>query len=205
MRQDEPANPKNSQAASAPIAKREPGQVTLSTIGDVSVAAGEAMSQVSKTPQATRWWPILGFFCLAYLASGGLTVYFLRSDPWVRAFLVPLFPVLIATVAFWWRQRWKFRAKDREFKAKVCQGALVSLSHEAANAVNAIRANLTAFRLAHSQLANPEHLGEIESATKRIEAAVQQSQDPVSREGEKKAGGEQPPEAGEVARPHIAL
>jgi hypothetical protein len=205
MSQDEPANAKDSQAPSPLVAKREPGQVTLSTIGEVSVAAGEAMSRVSETPQATRWLPIFGFFLVAYLASCWLTVCFFKSDPWVRAFLIPLFPVLIATAAFWWRQRWKFRAKDREFKLKVWQDALVSLSHEGANAVNAIRANLMAFQLANSQLSNPEHLDEIESATKRIEAAVRQSQDPVSWKGKKKADGKQPPEPGEVARSHIAL
>jgi hypothetical protein len=205
MSQDEPANSKDCQLPSPPAAKREPGQVTLSTIGDVSVAAGDALSRASEVPQATRWLPILGFLFLAYLACCWLTVYFCKSAPWVRAFLVPLFPVLIATVAFWWRQRWKLQAKDREYKLKLWQAALVSLGHEAANAVNAIRANLTAFRLANAQLSNPEHLDEIESGTKRIEAAVQHSQDPVSWKGEKGADRKQPPEPGEIARSRIAL
>jgi ABC-type transport system involved in cytochrome bd biosynthesis fused ATPase/permease subunit len=89
--------------------------------------------------------------------------------------LTPLFPVLVATVLFWWRQRWKLRARDESFKSKVWQNALASLSHEATSAANAIRANLTGFRLAHPQASQSELLNAMERATARIDKAVQKS------------------------------
>jgi hypothetical protein len=89
--------------------------------------------------------------------------------------LTPLFPVLIATTAFWWRQRWKFRARGERFKSKEWQNALGSLCHEATSAANAIRANLAGFRLGNPQASQSELLGAMERATARIDKAVQRA------------------------------
>jgi hypothetical protein len=175
--------------ASAPkrsASEREVSQVTLSTIGDISVAAAETLGRVWRAPQKVRSIPILGFFILVYLVSCWLTVLAFKAAPWFRAFCVPLFPVLIATLAFWWSQRWRVRAQEWRFKLKVWQEALQSLGHEAANAANAIRANLIAVRLANPQASKSEHLNEIESGTKRMETAVQASQGPVGWKGSRR-------------------
>jgi hypothetical protein len=187
-------------------AKRDVAQVTLSTIGDVSMAAGRAIGRVSEAPRTTRWLPVLGFFLLLYLASCAVALYTLQAAPWMRAFLAPLFPVLVASVAFWLRQRWKFRARAWRFESSGLHDALGSLGHEAINAVNAIRANLIAFRLAHREAVSPEHLEEIELATKRIEAAVQRLQEPVKGKESKQERGEAHPtaEVAEATRGRIA-
>jgi len=157
------------------LPKREISQVTLSTLGDISMAATDSVGRAADAPRATRWFPILGFFLLMYVATCLVTLFSFKRDPWVRAFLTPLFPVLIATAAFWWRQRWKFRAKGERFKLKVWQNALGSLSHEATSAANAIRANLAGFRLANPQAAPSELLSAIAHATARIDKALQKS------------------------------
>jgi hypothetical protein len=157
------------------LPKREISQVTLSTLGDLSVATTDSIDRVAAAPRTTRWFPILGFFLLVYVATSLVTLFSFKCDPWVRAFLTPLFPVLVATASFWWRQRWKLRARDERFKSKVWQKALGSLSHEATSAANAIRANLTGFRLAHPLDSQAELLSAMERATARIDKAVQKS------------------------------
>jgi hypothetical protein len=159
----------------SPLPKREISQVTLSTLGDISVAATDSIGRVTAAPRTTRWFPILGFFLLVYVASCLVTLFSFTSDPWVRAFLMPLFPALVATAAFWWRQRWKLRAMGERFESKVWQNALGSLSHETTSAANAIRANLTGFRLAQPQASQSELLNAVERATARIDKAVQKS------------------------------
>jgi hypothetical protein len=158
-----------------PLPKREISQLTLSTLGDISVAATDSIDRVTAAPRSTRWFPILGFFLLVYVATCLVTLFSFKSDPRVRAFLTPLFPVLVATAAFWWRQKWKLRARDERFKSKARQNALGSLSHEATSAANAIRANLTGFRLAHPQASQSELLNAMERATARIDKAVEKS------------------------------
>ena len=70
---------------------------------------------------------------------------------------------------------WKLRAKHQSFILKVWQNAHGSLSHEATSAANAIRANLTGFRLANPQGPPSEHLSAIEAATARIGKALQKA------------------------------
>jgi hypothetical protein len=65
----------------------------------------------------------------------------------------------------------------------VWQSALGSLSHEATSAANAIRANLTGFRLAHPQASQPELLNAMERATARIDQAVQKSTSLLTSKG----------------------
>jgi hypothetical protein len=155
--------------------KRGVSQATLSIVGDISVAATGSIGRTAPAPGAARWLLLLGFFLLVYVATCLVTLFSFKRDPWVRAFLTPLFSVLVATAAFGWSQRWKFRAKSESFKLKVRQNALGSLSHEASSAANAVRANLTGFRLAHPQAAQSEFLSAIELATARIDKALQKS------------------------------
>ena len=163
--------------------KREISQATLSTLGDLSVAATDSTDRAAAAPGATRWFPILGFFLFVYVATCLATLFSFKRDPWVRAFMTPLFPALVATAAFWWRQMWKFRARGERFKSKVWQNALGSLSHEATSAANAIRANLSGFRLAHPQASQSELLSAIERATVRIDKALQKSNDLLTLKG----------------------
>jgi len=93
----------------------------------------------------------------------------------VQAFIAPLLLVLIAALAFWRQQVWKFRARDWRFKEKVQQGALNSLAHETANGLNAIRANLMGFSKVNSLPSAAEQLKQVERALERIEAAVQKA------------------------------
>jgi len=153
--------------------KREPSQVTLSAISDLSIAATDAVGRVSGAPRKIRWLPILGFLLLVYVVSSFVAIYTLKSEPWVRAFLTPLVPVLIAWVAFWRRQAWKFRSQEWKFQEQARQNALNSLAHETANGVNAIRANLTGFREVNPQPAAAEHLEQIDRALARIDAAIE--------------------------------
>jgi signal transduction histidine kinase len=154
---------------------REASQATLSAIGDVSIAAADAVDRISAAPRKTRWLPVLGFLLLVYVASCFVAIYTLKSAPWVRAFLAPLVPVLIAAAAFWRRQTWKFRSRESKLKEQARQNALNSLAHETANGVNAIRANLTGFREVNPQPAAAEHLEQIDRALARIDAALGKS------------------------------
>ncbi|MGD1154221.1 MAG: hypothetical protein ABSA41_00145 [Terriglobia bacterium] len=166
--------PQEGEGAEA-ASKREPSQVTLSAISDVSIAATDAVGRISAAPRKTRWLPIFGFLLLVYITSGFVAIYTLKSEPWVRAFVAPLVPVLIAGVAFWRRQAWKFRSQEWKFKEQARQNALNSLAHETANGVNAIRANLTGFREVNPQPAAAEHLDQIDRALARIDAALEKS------------------------------
>jgi hypothetical protein len=159
------------------LPKREISQVTLSTLGDLSLAATDSIGRATAAPRGPRWFPIIGFFLCVYVASCLVALYSFQRDLWVRTFFTPLFPVLVATAAFWWRQRWKFQARDERFESKVWQNALGSLSHEATSAANAIRANLAGFHLANPQASESQLLGAIELATARIDKAVQKSND----------------------------
>ncbi len=159
----------------APVPKRELGQATLSTISEVSVAAEETLSRTKAPRRAFRWLAIPGFFLLAYIASSLVAIYALKSEPWVRVFLAPLAPVFLATLAFAWSRRWKSRAQALGAAGEAWRNAAGSLGHEAANGVNAIRANLIAFRLANPPAEGHDHLEEIEQACARLDAAVESS------------------------------
>jgi len=163
--------------------RRETAQATLSTVGDISVAATESIGRLASAPGGTRWLPILGFLLLVYIATCLVVLFSFKSDPWVRAFLTPLFAVLIATAAFWRRQVWKLRAKGESFDSKGRQSALGSLSHEASSAANAIRANLTGFWLAYPQAVHSEFLKAIDLATTRIDKALRKANSVLALRG----------------------
>ena len=155
--------------------KRVESQITLSAIGDVSIAANEAVGRVAAAPRKMRWLPIFGFLVLVYIAGSSVAIYAHKSPPWVQAFVAPLPLVLIAALAFWRRQVWKLRAREWRFKEKVQQDALNSLAHETANGMNAIRANLMGFNEADSLPSAAEHLKQVERALARIEAALEKA------------------------------
>jgi len=155
--------------------KREESQVTLSAIGDVSVAATEAVGRVAAAPRKTRWLPIFVFLLLVYIVSSLVAIYTHQSLPWVRVFVAPLPLVLIASLEFWRRQVWRFRARDWRFKEKAQQDVLNSLAHETANGLNAIRANLMGFSEADSLPSAAEHLKQVERALERIDATLEKA------------------------------
>ena len=207
MSETELANPQSATVAPPAEKKHEPAQVTLSTIGDVSVATADALAALDQPSPEKRWKAILAFVAVLYVLSAGLAWLLVDARAWVRMLLVPLFPVLAATAAFWWRQRWKFHAKEWQFKLKIWEDALDSLGHEAVNAVNAVRANLIGFRLANPGVSYPEHLDIIEEEAARIYSVVQKSRDPVAWKGKKKKKGDSqtPTQVGEDTRSRIAL
>ncbi len=161
--------------------KRELGQATLSTISEVSVAAEETLDRVKPPARSSAWLAVLSFFLLVYIVSSLLAIYALRSAPWVRVFLAPLVPVFLATLIFALSRRWKSRARDLNSHQRAWRNAAGSLGHEAANGVNAIWANLIAFRLANPQVEGREHLEEIEQACARLDAAVEKSKRPAGQ------------------------
>lgn len=174
--------------------KRKEGQATLSAIGDVSVAATEAVSRVDAAPRRTRWLPIFGFLLLVYIAGAVAAIYAHPSKPWVQAFIAPLPVVLIAALAFWRRQVWKFRARDGRFTEKVHQDALNSLAHETANGLNAIRANLAGISDANSLPSAWDHLKQLEQSLDRIETALEKAiaRTPAKPEPGSKGAGDAP-------------
>ncbi len=155
--------------------KRAESQATLSAIGDVSVAATEAVGRVTAAPGRVRWLPIIGLLFLAYITGCLTAIYLHQSAPWVQVFVAPLPVVLIAVLAFWRRQVWKFRVRDWQFKNRVQQNALDSLAHETANGLNALRANLAGFEDAPSLPAGGEHLRQVQWAMERIGAALEKA------------------------------
>jgi hypothetical protein len=188
--------------------KREIAQVTLSTIGDVSVAANEALTAVAAAPERTVWRPIILFGLLLYAATAGLAWLLAETSVWIRVVVVPLVPVLAAAAAFWRRQVWKFRGKNAKARFKIWEDALDSVSHEAVNTVNAIRAQLIGFRLENPQMKAPEHLEIIDEETRRIDSIVRKAQDPIAWKASKKKKAEKsatPGEVGEDTRSRIAL
>lgn len=157
---------------------REVSQVTLSTIGDLSMAAADLSGHAAVAGRAIRWLSIMAFLVVVYVVLCFATLFSLKRDPVVRAFLMPLFPALIATLAFWWRQQWKVRAKGANLRLNALKNTLGSISHEASCAANAIQANLAGFRLANPPLSESGHLRAIELATARIGDALQKSSAP---------------------------
>jgi len=127
MTQDKPISASES-------GKRATGQVTLSTIGDVSVAAAEKVGRVAASGRIRKRWIIL-FFLALYAVTGWMGVHYLSAAPWVRVFIIPLLPVLVATIVFGWRQKTNARAQDGRFRLKIWQDALDGLGHAAANGV----------------------------------------------------------------------
>jgi len=183
-------------------ARKEPTQVTLSVIGDVSVAASEAMG-ISEAPQAVTWRTSLFFFFLAYALSLGVGWLVREGTPLSTIALIALGPVILATAVFWRCRLWRFRAKTWKRELEIMEEALFSLRYEVANAANAIRANLIGFRLANPQVLMPEHLDVIHMETERIDLVVQKSQDPISWKGRKRT--ERPAFDAQDARSRINL
>ncbi|HXF05119.1 MAG TPA: hypothetical protein VNM72_06855 [Blastocatellia bacterium] len=190
--------------------RRDVAQVTLSTLGDVSVAASDALTALAPVPKHTRWIPIALIGVASYAVSVAFAWWVLENlSPRASFAVIPVVPVLIVMAVFWRRQRWKFRAREWQSKFKMWEEALDSLGYEAINAVNAIRANLIGFRLSNPHVLAPEHLEIIEQATQRIERAVRKSEDPVAwwiaKKTKKSGAGEDPTRVGEETRSRIAL
>lgn len=160
-------------AASAPC---ERVQATLSVIGDVSVAASEAMKRPRAPLRPAAWRAALVFLALAYAGGAAWAWLLLPAAELSTVALLPLLPVLCAAGAFWWGRRWKLRAADETLRLKASEEALNSLGHAAANSANAVRANLISFRLSTPEAAPSEHLNEVELAARRLDTALRRAQ-----------------------------
>ncbi len=186
----------------AESARKEPMQVTFSVIGDVSVAASEAMG-ISDAPRVVTWRTSAFFFLFAYLLSLGAGWLVRGGASLSTIALIALGPVVLATIVFWRCRVWRFRARTWKRQLEIMEEALFSLRYEAANAANAIRAQLIGFRLANPQVLMPEHLDVIRMETERIDLVVQKSQDPMSWKGRKRES--QPAFDAQEARSRITL
>ena len=169
---ESPNNRSNGNNAGAG-SSREAGQTTLSAIGDVSMAATGALGSATAASWKLRGLAILGFVIFTYLISTLAVLLTWKSAPWVRAFIVPLCPMLIAALVFWRVQVWKARSREWQRKEHARHDDLNSLLHVTANGLNAIRANLMGFREAAAEPS--PHLEQVESALARIDAAVGKS------------------------------
>jgi len=163
-----------------PSPKRESAQVTLSTIGDISVAAAEAAGNIRQASVRGRIAAMLAFGSLAYGLTAAVMYQVVRNGGNARWWLHALLPAFVASLAYLWGQRWKARAREERRKLKAWQNTLEAVSYEAANSANAVRAQLLGFRSANPQVNMPDHLREIETATQRIDAVVLRARDPLS-------------------------
>ncbi len=169
------ANQARNQTTALPmveLAEAERVQATLSIVGDVSVAASESMRRAGQPVPRAAWVTVPLFFLPVYALSVGLASLFFAAAGQRLAWLAPLFPALCAAAVFWSRQHWKSRARIRQYRFKSARDALDTLGRQTANSLNAIRANLVSLGMAHPELATEEHLAEIDSASRRIEAAI---------------------------------
>lgn len=192
-----------------------------STAGSVEIEAAAQPEQIAAEPSApvpeethvserralpVRWWAVASYGAMVYLLGVGWA--WVLGARLVAAALLPLVPTLMATLAFWSRERWRARARQQRQDAKAWEEALATVCYEAVNAGNAIRANLIAFRLANDRVQAPEHLAVIEESLLRIGSVVQRVQDPVKWWQEKqrrKQAARSIQETAEEARSQIAL
>jgi len=123
----------------------------------------------ASVPRWIRWLSVAAFVVVLYDATTFVTIYALKAPLFVQVFYAPLFAVAIAGLVFWRRQLWRLRARALEAEIKQRNNMLSSLAHEVANGSNAIRANLTALREAHSSLITAERLDQVEQALQRLD------------------------------------
>ena len=164
-----PASPTVSHPA-AP--RREPAQVTLSTIGDVSLAVADSVAG-----ERPRFWPALAAsllcFALVLLVSGVTSAALgLRSQ---GAWYALVFPAICAALFFglWRRSARRLRCRESELFAS--RRALDHLAYEASNATNSIRANLVGYEMERGSGNGEAHLREISSAVERLCRCMQES------------------------------
>ena len=142
--------------------KRPESQATLSAIGDVTIAATAAVDQLPVATRKGRWLSLSAFLLFVYVIGSVVAVYTHQSAPWVQVLVGPLVLAAIALLAFWRRQAWKIRACDSRRREGVQLNVLYSLAHQAANSVNAIRANLKGIEDAESSESAAAHLRQVE-------------------------------------------
>jgi len=154
------------------IPHREVAQVTLSTIGDVSLAVADSV-----TWDRRRSWPSLlaALLCfgLVYLVSVvTATALGLRSH---GTWYALLFPAVCASVFFGlWRSSAR-RLRSRESQLSASRSALDRLAYEASNATNTIRANLVGYEMERGDDRAEAHLREVRSAVERLCRSMQES------------------------------
>lgn len=155
-------------------APRQPAQVTLSTIGDVSIAVADAVQSRSATP-STRLLPAVVCFGLAYAGFALLLLGLADLRHQELLLVAPLLPALLVALFFLLWQRAAARARAREAELKTARKQLESLAYEASNTANALRANLLGVRTADPPANAALHLREIETVLARIEAFLRRS------------------------------
>lgn len=158
-----------------------PSNATLSTIRDLSVAASSAAEGNIHRPSSSSWIPLVLFFFAFEAVSAASARFLLPSLLWKEAVAVTFLPVFGATVLFWLRGRVKARARVAKTHANETEEALKSFGYEAANAVNAIRANLIGVTLAHPDNSATTYLNEVKQGVDRIEAAINRAEGALAR------------------------
>lgn len=154
------------------MARREPAQVTLSTIGDLSIAVGDSV----RRPAGMGRLPVAATIIVSaavYLLSVAIAAR-LNLASGVR-WTAPLFPSLCASVLFaLWRSS-AARARSRETELSASRKALDRLAYEASNATNAIRANLIGCQMEADGVYVDAHLREVRAAVERLCRSMQES------------------------------
>lgn len=149
-----------------------PGQVTLSTIGDIHVAVDDAVQQTGSTANRVGWTGIAAYTLLAYLA--GLSALLCldtapRAGDLIKA---PLAPAAVGLLAAWSRARWKTRAWSAQAGLRAARNSSASLAHEAATGLDAIRAHMIALAAAEPECAASAHFAIMSRGADRINATL---------------------------------
>lgn len=156
-----------------PPIPREPAQVTLSTIGDVSLAVSDSMRRPNTAGGMSLLVASATAAAAIYLLSVLLAAMLGVASP-IR-WWAPLFPsACAAAVLFLW-QRAKAQARAHERELAGSRKAIERLAYEASNAANAIRANLIGHEMDPEGPNASAHVKEIGAAVERLCESMQRS------------------------------
>lgn len=151
---------------------RAPGQVTLSTIGDIHVAVDDAVHQTQPSANRAGWAGVAAYTLLAYMA-GLFALLSLDTAPRAGDLIkAPLAPAAVGLLAAWSRARWKTCARNAQAGLRAARNSSASLVHEAATGLDAIRAQMIALAAAVPKCAASAHFAIMGRGADRISAAL---------------------------------
>ncbi len=159
-------------ASKPTLPHREVAQVTLSTIGDVSLAVADSVAWDRRRARPPLLATLLCFAAVYLLSALIATALGLRFH---RAWYATLFPAICASVFFGlWRASVK-RLRIRESQLSASRNAMDHLAYEASNAANSIRANLVGYEMERESGNGEAHLREVRSAVERLCRSMRES------------------------------